>query len=72
VPQRQDNHPEGNVEGFIDIKDERPRKKYHGKNKIPMVVFHDAYIAGEADFKGQSFLGLTGGICFILARNEDH
>ena len=64
--------PEGNVERFIDIKDERLRKKYHGKNKIPMVVFHDAYIAGKADFKGQSFFGLTGGICFILARDEDH
>jgi len=46
--------PEGNVERFVEIKDEWLRKKYHGKNKIPMVVFHDAYIAGGADFKGQS------------------
>jgi len=28
------------------------RKKYHGQNKIPMVVFHDAYIAGEVDSNG--------------------
>lgn len=44
--------PEGNVEGFIKIKDETLRKKYHGKNKIPMVVFQDAWIAGKVDFKG--------------------
>jgi hypothetical protein len=44
--------PEGNVEKFIEIKDEQLRKRYHGKNKIPMVVFHDAYVTGKADFKG--------------------
>ena len=44
--------PEGNVERFIEINDERLMKKYYGKNKIPMVVFHDAYIAGKVDFKG--------------------
>ena len=44
--------PEGNVEKFIEIKDEQLRKKYYGKNKIPMVVFHDAYVTGKADFKG--------------------
>lgn len=49
--------PEGDVETFIEIKDRRLRKKYHGKNEVPMVVFHDAYIAGEADFKGQYTIG---------------
>ena len=44
--------PEGNIEKFIEVKDELLRKKYHGQNKIPMVVFHDAYIAGEVDFNG--------------------
>ena len=44
--------PEGNVEKFIEIKDEKLRKKYHGKNKIPMVAFQDAWIAGKVDFKG--------------------
>ena len=44
--------PEGDVGKFIEIKDERLGKKYHGKNKIPMVVFQDAYIAGKVDFKG--------------------
>lgn len=42
--------PEGNVEKFIEIKDESLRNEYHGKNKIPMVVFHGAYIAGKVDF----------------------
>jgi len=50
--------PEGNVERFIEIYDERFMKKYYGKKKIPMVVFHDAYIAGKADFKGQPSSGL--------------
>lgn len=44
--------PEGNIEKFIEVKDESLRKKYHGQNKIPMVAFHDAYIAGEVDFNG--------------------
>lgn len=44
--------PEGDVEMFIAIKDQGLGKKYHGKNKIPMVVFQDAYIAGKVDFKG--------------------
>ena len=45
--------PEGDVEMFIGIKDEKLRKKYTGKNKVPMVVFQDAYIAGNMDFKGE-------------------
>jgi hypothetical protein len=44
--------PKGNVDKFIEIKDEKLRKKYHGRNKIPMVVFQDAWIAGKVDFKG--------------------
>ena len=43
--------PEGDVETFIEIKDRRLREKYHGKNKVPMVVFHDAYIAGKRILK---------------------
>ena len=44
--------PEGNVEKYIEIKDKKLKKKYHGKNKIPMAIFQDAWIAGKVEFKG--------------------
>jgi len=43
--------PEGNIERFIEFNDEW-LMKYYGERGIPMVVFHDAYVAGKVDFKG--------------------
>ncbi|KIP05873.1 hypothetical protein PHLGIDRAFT_107617 [Phlebiopsis gigantea 11061_1 CR5-6] len=44
--------PERNLEEYITIHDEELKKKYHGKEKIPMQVFHDAYFEGKIDFNG--------------------
>ncbi|CAG7851807.1 Sphingolipid C9-methyltransferase 2 {ECO:0000303/PubMed:19028992} Short=C-9-MT2 {ECO:0000303/PubMed:19028992}; {ECO:0000269/PubMed:19028992} [Serendipita indica DSM 11827] len=44
--------PGKDIEEYIDIKDVELKKDYHGKNKIPMQVFHDAYFDGKIDFKG--------------------
>ena len=46
--------PERNIEEYITIHDEELRKKYNGKEKIPMQVFHDAYFEGKIDFNGAS------------------
>lgn len=50
--------PERNLEEYITIHDEVLKKKYHGKEKIPMQVFHDAYFEGKIDFNG-AFSALT-------------
>lgn len=50
--------PERNIEEYITIHDAELKAKYHGKEKIPMQVFHDAYFEGKIDFNGQ-FLALT-------------
>lgn len=44
--------PGKDIEEYIEIKDVELRKEYHGKNKIPMQIFHDAYFDGKIDFKG--------------------
>ena len=44
--------PERNIEEYITIHDPELKKKYHGKEKIPMQVFHDAYFEGKIDFNG--------------------
>lgn len=44
--------PERNIEEYITIHDEELKKKYSGKEKIPMQVFHDAYFEGKIDFNG--------------------
>jgi hypothetical protein len=44
--------PGKNIEEYIDIKDVELKTQYHGKNKIPMQVFHDAYFDGKIDIKG--------------------
>ena len=44
--------PERNIEEYITIHDEELKKKYNGKEKIPMQVFHDAYFEGKIDFNG--------------------
>ena len=46
--------PERNIEEYITIHDEELKKKYNGKEKIPMQVFHDAYFEGKIDFNGMS------------------
>lgn len=45
--------PERNLEEYITINDPELKKKYHGKEKIPMQVFHDAYFEGKIDFNGE-------------------
>ncbi|KAJ7176493.1 sphingolipid C9-methyltransferase [Mycena filopes] len=44
--------PGKDIEEYITIKDPELKKLYHGKNKIPMQIFHDAYFEGKIDFKG--------------------
>lgn len=48
--------PEKDIEEYIDIHDEELKKSYHGKNKIPMQIFHDAYFDGKIDFKGETLI----------------
>ena len=47
--------PERNLEEYITIHDPELKAKYHGKEKIPMQVFHDAYFEGKIDFNGKSY-----------------
>ncbi|EIW80833.1 sphingolipid C9-methyltransferase [Coniophora puteana RWD-64-598 SS2] len=42
--------PGKDIEAYITIKDPELRAVYHGKEKIPMQVFHDAYFEGKIDF----------------------
>ncbi|KAJ8585014.1 sphingolipid C9-methyltransferase [Rhizopogon salebrosus TDB-379] len=44
--------PGKDLEEYITINDPELREKYHGKEKIPMQVFHDAYFEGKIDFNG--------------------
>ena len=44
--------PGRNIEEYITIHDEELKAKYHGKERIPMQVFHDAYFEGKIDFNG--------------------
>jgi len=46
--------PGKDIETYIDIHDEELKKNYHGKNKIPMQIFHDAYFDGKIDIKGET------------------
>jgi hypothetical protein len=45
--------PGKDVEEYITIKNLELKNKYHGKEKIPMQEFHDAYFDGKIEFKGQ-------------------
>ncbi|KAJ8082492.1 hypothetical protein PM082_008347 [Marasmius tenuissimus] len=42
--------PGKDIEEYITIKDPELKKHYHGKEKIPMQVFHDAFFEGKIDF----------------------
>jgi len=44
--------PGKDIEEYITIKDLELKKEFHGKNKIPMQLFHDAYFDGKIDIKG--------------------
>lgn len=44
--------PERNIEEYITIHDPELKAKYHGREKIPMQLFHDAYFEGKIDFNG--------------------
>jgi hypothetical protein len=44
--------PGKNIDEYITIKDSDMKLLYHGKNKIPMQIFHDAYFDGKIEFKG--------------------
>jgi sphingolipid C9-methyltransferase len=43
------------IEEYITIKDPELKARYHGKEKIPMQTFHDAYFDGKIDFNGIFF-----------------
>lgn len=45
--------PGKNIEEYITIHDEELKKLYHGKEKIPMQIFHDAYFDKKIDIKGE-------------------
>ncbi|KIK76977.1 hypothetical protein PAXRUDRAFT_835153 [Paxillus rubicundulus Ve08.2h10] len=44
--------PGKDIEEYITINDPELKALYHGKEKIPMQVFHDAYFEGKIDFNG--------------------
>ncbi|KAI0045928.1 sphingolipid C9-methyltransferase [Auriscalpium vulgare] len=44
--------PGKDIEEYITINDPELKARYHGKEKIPMQIFHDAYFAGKIDIKG--------------------
>lgn len=50
--------PGRNIDEYITINDTELKAKYHGKERIPMQVFYDAYFEGKIDFNGPS-LSLT-------------
>ncbi|SMR57478.1 unnamed protein product [Zymoseptoria tritici ST99CH_3D1] len=45
-------YPGRPIEHYLKFKNEADRRKYRGKNKIPMETFHEMYFAGDVDFKG--------------------
>lgn len=44
--------PGKDIEEYIAIHDPELKAKYHGKEKIPMQLFHDAFFEGKIDFEG--------------------
>lgn len=46
--------PSKEIGEYITINDPELKALYHGKEKIPMQVFHDAYFEGKIDFNGGS------------------
>lgn len=58
--------PGKDIEEYITIKDPELRARYHGKEKIPMQTFHDAYFDGKIDFNGMSLFVLLGGLLTVV------
>lgn len=56
--------PGKDIEEYITIKDPELKAKYHGKEKIPMQIMHDAYFDGKIDFNGVWFCHLS--LCILL------
>lgn len=56
--------PGRNIEEYFTIKDEDLKAKYHGKEKIPMQEFHDAYFDDKIDFNGLFRLETRSAACF--------
>lgn len=42
------------IEHYLTFKKESDKKKYRGKNRIPMETFHEMYFAGDVDFNGDA------------------
>jgi len=40
------------IEEYITIHDPELKARFHGRDKISMQVFHDAYFEGKIDFNG--------------------
>lgn len=47
-------YPGRPVEHYLNFKREEDRRKYRGKNKIPMETFHEMYFDGLVDFNGDA------------------
>lgn len=45
--------PGKDIEEYLEFHDKELKAKYHGKEKIPMQEFHDAYFEKKIDFKGE-------------------
>lgn len=56
--------PGRSIEEYFTINDPDLKAKYHGKEKIPMQIFHDAFFEGKIDFNGQSCLVLLDRVCW--------
>jgi len=44
--------PGKDLEEYVTVKDGELKKLYHGREKIPMQLFHDAYFDSKIDFNG--------------------
>ena len=50
--------PGKDIEEYMTILDPELKAKYHGKIKIPMQVFHDAYFEDKIEVKGECWRAL--------------
>jgi hypothetical protein len=58
--------PGKDIEEYINIKDPELRARYHGKEKIPMQTFHDAYFDSKIDFNGIYLSALLGVLLTVI------
>lgn len=73
--------PGRNIEEYITVKDVEMKQLYHGKNKIPMQIFHDAYFDGKIEFNGACsvdsdvslffYLTILGDVLDIMEQRHD-